>query len=86
MKALYFIDGVENSKMWRANIQTEPQFHSEEPVLLFSGLYYAKYGANVARFDIHPDGDRFLAVQFLNTTTDYTIQMVVNWQQDILNQ
>ena len=86
MKALYFIDAVENSKMWRANIQTEPRFHSEEPMLLFSGLYYSKYGGNVVRFDIHPDGDRFLGVQFLNTTTDYTIQMVINWQQDIINQ
>jgi len=87
MKALYFIGGgVAGSNMWEAKIQTEPQFFSEEPTALFKGSYYRTYDSGPAfgRFDVHPDGDRFLMVQNAAESEIanqvYEIQMVVNWQ------
>ena len=75
--------------MWKAKIQTSPQFSSEEPEALFKGLYYRAYNTPAfGRFDIHPDGDRFLMLQYIDNTNflDNDIQMVVNWQSELEDQ
>jgi len=88
MKALYFIGGGPNgSNMWKANIKTKPEFVSEEPIALFYGRYYRSYtGESFGRFDIHPDGDRFLMVKYANPFQNSQIQMVVNWQEELEDQ
>jgi len=58
---------------------------------LFNGRYYRSYsGRAFGRFDVHPDGDRFLMLQYAAESEIenqvHEIQMVINWQQDIINQ
>ena len=52
----------------------------------FKGSFYRAYNSvRYGRFDIHPDGDRFLMVAYV-VMPDSRIELVINWQQDLAKQ
>jgi hypothetical protein len=70
------------------SVETEPTFNPGKPKMLFSGNY-------IGRYDIHPDGNRFLMMKPLEPTdeespaeesaaeTPRKIVVVTNWFEEL---
>ncbi len=85
MSAVYYIEEGTESDMWEVKISLEPEFSFEKPKSLFRGHYYNSIqGPLYGRFDIHPDGDRFLMLEETEVGVPPGIKVIVNWQQELL--
>ena len=90
MKFLYFVDGGrEGSKLYRTRITIGTEILAEKPEALFSGQHVRRpsagsqaSGTEYGKFDIHPNGDKFLMLNYgdeIAPTVDFNV--VVNWKQ-----
>ncbi len=94
MRYIYFISqGDSGINISRSRIETNPQFSSSNPEILFYGNYTSRYQfenaniyqfGNTGMFDIHPDGDRFLMQKGIESGTEseqseLLLKVVVNW-------
>jgi hypothetical protein len=85
MSAVYYIEAGSESDMWEVKLTLEPEFSFEKPKSLFRGHYYNSIRGSLAgRFDIHPDGDRFLMLNNAEIEVPPGIKVIVNWQQELL--
>ncbi len=76
--ALYYLNG---DKMMAVTVALEPVFRAGEPKELFEGRYSRSYyRAPHGRFDIHPDGKRFLMIR---QTGRSEIRVVLNWFEEL---
>jgi len=82
MKALYYVGG---GYMWQVRVRTEPTFSAEKAEALFPDFFTRHYSGSTkfGRFDIHPDGDRFLGLDDLGNGPEYVIKVIVNWEQEL---
>jgi Tol biopolymer transport system component len=96
MRYIYFISqGDSGINISRASIETNPQFSSSKPDILFYGNYTSRYQfenadlfqfGNTGMFDIHPDGDRFLMQKGIESgpesdQSELLLKVVVNWPE-----
>ena len=83
--AIYFNGhGITGSPVWKVNVNVDgTEFSTSEPEELFTG----KFANGIdGKFDIHPDGDRFLMVVPAGNTEDHRLEVIANWQQLLENQ
>ncbi len=76
------------SAMMVVPIDTEPTFRAGNPERLFEGLYVLAGGRPSRRFDIAPDGQRFLMVKPPGAATDDAtaapdLVLVQNWFEEL---
>ncbi len=69
-------------------IDTEPTFRAGNPERLFEGQYFVGGGRASRRFDIAPDGQRFLMVKPGGAPTDDAtaapeLVLVQNWFEEL---
>jgi dipeptidyl aminopeptidase/acylaminoacyl peptidase len=57
-RELFYVSA--DSKMMAVEVTTGPQFHSGTPAPLFTAPIRARVGVSAPRFDVTPDGQRFL--------------------------
>ncbi len=74
--------------MWAVPVETEPTFRALNPEPLFQGPYVVDQGGQGSRFDIAPDGERFLMLKPGGaTSTDDTAEpdlvVVFNWFDEL---
>ena len=80
----YFSGGT----MWAVPVETEPRFRVGNLEPLFQGPYVVDQSGQGSRFDIAPDGERFLMLKPLGATlTDGTVEpdlvVVFNWFDEL---
>jgi Tol biopolymer transport system component len=79
MSAIYYIEhGIGGSDLWKVKINTDDEFTAESPVSLFSGHYWSGYAG---KFDIHPNGDKFLMITEAGGASIPKIRVIANWQE-----
>jgi serine/threonine-protein kinase len=69
--------------MMSASVHSSPTFHTDNPVKLFSGLYFA--GLSGTTYDVAPKGDKFLMIKPVAATTTQRprILIVENWFEEL---
>jgi len=83
MTALYYLSSLPDYEVWKVKVQVSESFSIEEPQCIFNGgiSFY------INGLDIHPAGDRFLAVQRgdaeIKENNSLQINAVVNWDQEL---
>ena len=66
----------------RVPVATEPAFAPGDPEVVVEGPYYRS--ASDSRFDVSPDGQRFLVIRELDQPADpVEIRVVLNWVQEL---
>ena len=90
MKYIYFVDGGhDDSKLYRSRIHIGKEFSSEEPEVLFKGAHVRRPnsrstsdGIEFGKFDIHPNGQKLLMLNYASEIAPTTkVNVVVNWRQ-----
>ena len=85
MSAVYYIESGEESDMWEVKLTLDPELSFEKPKSLFRGHHYnSSRNRFSGRFDIHPDGDRFLMLNDTEVTELPSIKVLVNWEEELL--
>jgi serine/threonine-protein kinase len=81
-RELFYLNG---SQMMLVTVETEPQFSSSRPSVLFVGDFPTVLGGR--NYDISPDGKRFLIVQrtasAANETPTPTLEVIINWFEEL---
>ena len=96
MKSIYFI-GLDSIgfNVSRAQIETNLQFSSAKPEVIFYGYNTTRYQpansdnyefGNTGLFDIHPNGDRFLMQKYVGSDDSSEdsrlhLKVIVNWPE-----
>jgi Tol biopolymer transport system component len=75
-RELYFRNG---SKLMAASATYEPTIRFGQPVELFDGPYNPDFMGH-QRYDVTPDGERFLMVE---NSDDFRIVIVQNWLAEL---
>jgi Tol biopolymer transport system component len=70
-------------QMLAVDITTEPVLSAGKPRVLFEGRYEPEYVAVPRRYDITPDGQRFLMIQPVGETQSRRIHVVQNWHEEL---
>jgi Tol biopolymer transport system component len=79
-RELFYRNG---DRMMVVDITTQPAFSAGNPRLLFEGQY-ARNPADVANYDISPDGQRFLMVKETpQAGSAAQINVILNWFEDL---
>ena len=85
MSAIYYIEEGSESDMWEVKLNLESDISFEKPKSLFRGHFYNSMRNSITgRFDIHPDGDRFLVLENAESEVIPDIKVIVNWEQELL--
>jgi len=79
--ALYYKSG---GRLMRVEVELEPIFRkAKDPEVLFDLPQYVPNSAWFIRYDIHPEGDRFLMEQDQHIPAASTIHIINNWFEEI---
>ena len=62
-------------------IKTEPTFSAGRPRLLFEGAY--RLGGLRRRYDLSPDGQKFVMIERVEEPTFTQIHVVQNWSEEL---
>ena len=71
-------------KMMAVPVQTQDTFSVGRPQMLFQGRYLTKVFPQLATaYDVAPDGQRFLMIKESEEDTSGTINVVLNWFEEL---
>jgi Tol biopolymer transport system component len=77
-RALYYRQG---NAVMAVSIETSPALELGTPVQLFTGAYMGVDGDR--KFDIAPDGERFLMIERVDPTTSRQLVVVQGWSAEL---
>ncbi len=73
-----FYRNLKGDQMMVVEMVTEPEFQPTRARLLFDGYYRA----DLQTYDIHPDGQRFLMIRYLEPPSG-PIEIVPHWHEEL---
>lgn len=76
-KELYYLSG---SRMMVDQVQTTPTFSAGLPQELFTAPIAGQEGGAPVRWDLTPDGKRFVIVTDENASSTTPLTVILNWQ------
>jgi serine/threonine-protein kinase len=80
-KEIFYRSG---DKMMAVEVETEPSVRLSKPKMLFEGRYEGATGSlGYARYDVTPDGQRFLMIQAKEEPAPNRIRVVLNWAEEL---
>ena len=72
------------NQMMAVEVTTQPSFSAGTPRLLFDGQGRYRSGGQRADYDVSPDGQRFVMVQFVESEQSVSqINIVLNWSEEL---
>ena len=86
MTALYYLTTLPDYELWEVKVKNLEESLYDEPQSIFNGgNYFSTNG-----LAIHPDGDRFLAIQYAGDGTqdvnqELVLKVIVNWEQEFID-
>jgi hypothetical protein len=73
------------AKLMVVAIDVDPAFHAQRPALLFERPFSGTLEINTAHYDVAPDGEHFVMVEF-DESGSTQIEVVLNWFGDVKGQ